>query len=161
MNIDMIGMVFLLATLALISYSIIKKKAFGGADDKEVQEAIKLTQQQIEEANRRQRVMDRVDEFLKTSKFIEPIATWRNDPIYRYVFNEGVLYEFNEIMAPTNSSIGVSDDFLCFKQLCYKRVNNPIDFINKFTEQILEKTYIVEDVPSEIKTPLNNTPAAI
>lgn len=89
-----------------------------------------------EELSRRRRILEKVETFLKGSQFIEPIAVWHKEKIYKYVYNGRYLYEFDEFMAENNQRIGIDEDYLCFKQLCYKRVMNPVDFINKFSHII-------------------------
>lgn len=130
---ELIGSLFVFLTLVIVSYSYAKKKRLE-------QETIKKTnvgsKNQLnilqEELERRTKIINRVEAFIKSSKFIEPIATWRNERIYKYVFNNGYLYEFEDILPENNQRIGIDDDFLCFKQFCYKRVNNPTEFMTKF-----------------------------
>jgi hypothetical protein len=132
-NMELIGSLFVFLTLVIVSYSYAKKKRLE-------QETIKKTnvgsKNQLnilqEELERRTKIINRVEAFIKSSKFIEPIATWRNERIYKYVFNNGYLYEFEDILPENNQRIGIDDDFLCFKQFCYKRVNNPTEFMTKF-----------------------------
>lgn len=99
----------------------------------------------IEEIKRRTKILERVESFVKDSKFIEPIATWKNDQIYKYVFNNGKLYEFEDIMPENNQRVGVNEDYLCFKRVCYKRVENAAPFLSKFGDA-LEKTKKVDIV---------------
>lgn len=130
---DLIGSLFLFAVVAIVSYSYAKRKRLEqeaslqnvGADKTQ----LNVLQEELE---RRAKIISRVDDFIKSSKFIEPIATWRNEKIYKYIFNNGYLYEFDDILAENNQRIGIDDESLCFKQFCYKRVSNPIDFMNKF-----------------------------
>jgi hypothetical protein len=132
-NMELIGSLFIFLTLVIVSYSYARKKRLE-------QETIKRTnvgsKNQLnilqEELERRTKIINRVEAFIKSSKFIEPIATWRNERIYKYVFNNGYLYEFDDILPENNQRIGIDDDFLCFKQFCYKRVNNPTEFMTKF-----------------------------
>jgi hypothetical protein len=130
---DLLGSLFLFIALGLISYMFVSRNR---SEQQTVPPSIEKNKIIKEELVRRKEIIDRVDVFLKDSKFIDPIAQWHNEPIYKYVFNAGYLYEFEDIMAPTNQSIGMDEDFLCFKQLCYKRVNNPVDFLDKFSDKI-------------------------
>lgn len=84
-----------------------------------------------EELERRKKILVEVESFLKGSEYFEPIARWRDGSIYRYILNDGKLYEFSDIMVEENQRVGRDDDFLCFKQLSYKRVTDPTDFISK------------------------------
>jgi hypothetical protein len=132
-NMELIGSVFIFISLVIFSYSYAKKKRVE-------QEAMKqnnnggTNQLNVlqEELERRTKIINRVEAFIKSSKFIEPIATWRNERIFKYVFNNGYLYEFEDILPENNQRVGIDDDFLCFKQFCYKRVSNPTDFMVKF-----------------------------
>jgi cbb3-type cytochrome oxidase subunit 3 len=113
--------------LLLIAYWFVNKnelnESLGGLNKEQSED--------ISESKKIKKIMEKVDNFLKDSQFIEPIAKWREENIFRYVLNGGFLYEFSEIMPPEDQKIGLDDDFLCFKQLAYKRVNNPQDFFDK------------------------------
>lgn len=84
-----------------------------------------------EEQARRERILSEIHHFLKDAQFFEPVAKWREEDIFRYILNEGYLYEFDEIMPPNHQRIGRDEDYLCFKQLTYKRVMNPEEFFTK------------------------------
>lgn len=127
------------AAIAVVAYTYAKKKrleqeALSPNPGTAVNSQISLLKEELE---RRAKIINRVESFIKNSKFIEPIATWRNDKIYKYVFNNGYLYEFEEILPENNQRIGIDEEFLCFKQFCYKRVNNPVDFMEKFGKSLL------------------------
>jgi len=122
------------AGIAIVAYGYAKRKRLEQDPALIASGENKNTQLNVlkEELDRRAKIIKRVEEFVKGSKFIEPIATWRNDNIYKYVFNEGYLYEFNEILSENNQRVGIDEESLCFKQFCYKRVVNSSDFIQKF-----------------------------
>jgi hypothetical protein len=132
-NMDLIGSLFLFAVVAIVSYSYARKKRL---EQEASLQNVGSSKNQLavlqEELERRAKIINRVDAFIKGSKFIEPIATWRNEKIYKYVFNNGFLYEFDDILPENNQRIGIDEENLCFKQFCYKRVNNPTDFMAKF-----------------------------
>lgn len=133
MNMDLIGTLFLFAAFAIVSYTYAKRKRL--EQEANLQNiGSNTTQVNVlqEELERRNKIINRLDAFIKGSKFIEPIATWRNEKIYKYVFNNGCLYEFDDILPESNQRIGIDEDSLCFKQFCYKRVNNPAEFMTKF-----------------------------
>lgn len=121
--------------IALSSYVYLKKQNMDLKNKLSHAQNAKLVEAQ-EEILRRSRIVEKVDMFLKRSKFFEPIANWRGDKIYKYIFSDGYLYEFEEIMAENNQRIGLDEEFLCFKQLSYKRVNNPEQFIKKFSSEL-------------------------
>jgi hypothetical protein len=135
---DIIGSLFVFVGLAIISYIYSKKKKMDLEDKLEMPNHQRVMDA-TKEIQRRNKIASRVDNFLNESKFIEQVATWRNEKIYKYIFNDGFLYEFDEIMPENNQRIGMDDEYLCFKQLSYKRVNNPEEFIQKFANQIAEK----------------------
>lgn len=124
---DALGFIVLIACIA-IGYLIMKKResATNMAGGQTYQQMKSLE----EELTRRKKILETIDNFLKDAQFFEPIARWRDENIYRYISNNGCLYEFEEIMAETNQRIGMDDDYLCFKQLNYKRVTNTNDFFN-------------------------------
>ena len=137
---DIVGSLILFIGLAFLAHYYVKKKSIElEAKLETVDHGSTIDLQQ--EMQRRNRIKEKVEEFLKESKFFDPIATWRNEKIYKFIFNKGYLYEFDEIMPENNQRIGLDDNFLCFKQLNYKRVNNPEEFIQKFGNEIrVEKT---------------------
>lgn len=126
------GVTFLFLGLIIASYYYLKNKK------RKTVETGKNNFEKVlkEEFERRAKILTKVEAFVKSSKFVEPIAVWKNDNIYKYIFNNGKLYEFEEIMPETNQRIGIDDDYLCFKRFCYKRVANPINFINKFGKML-------------------------
>ncbi len=126
---------FIFVMIALSSYVYLKKQNTDLKNKLSSMNNTKLVEAQ-EELLRRSRIVEKVDSFLKKSKFFEPIANWRGDKIYKYIFSDGYLYEFEEIMAENNQRIGLDEEFLCFKQLSYKRVNNPEQFIKKFSSEL-------------------------
>lgn len=129
---DLLGSLFLFIALGLVSYMFVSR-------NKAEQQTVPLMEDNKiiqEEIIRRKEIIARVDDFLKSSLFFEPIGKWREENIYKYVFNGGYIYEFEDIMAPGNQRIGMDEDFLCFKQLCYKRVNNPVEFMTNFGDKI-------------------------
>lgn len=91
-----------------------------------------------EELLRRKNIINRIDMFLRTSQFIDPIANWRDEKVYRYILNNGYLYEFDDFMTENNQRIGMDEDFLCFKQMTYKRVNNPQEFLENLSKYNLQ-----------------------
>ncbi len=126
------GLTFLFLGLIVASYYYLKDKE----KKKKLEGGNNFENMLKEEFERRAKILTKVESFIKSSKFIEPIAVWKNDNIYKYIFNNGKLYEFEEIMPENNQRIGIDDDYLCFKRFCYKRVANPINFINKFGKML-------------------------
>ncbi len=133
---ELIGSFLIFVAVVIVSYSYAKKKRIEQEANLQTNGVNVGNKNQLnvlqEELERRQKIMSRVDAFIKSSKFIEPIATWRNEKIYKFIFNNGYLYEFDDILPENNQRIGIDDEFLCFKQFCYKRVNNPTEFMSKF-----------------------------
>lgn len=134
---ELIGSLFVFVALVIVSYSYAKKKRI---EYETIKQSNGSSPNQLnvlqEELERRTKIINRVETFVKSSKFIEPIATWRNEKIYKYVFNNGYLYEFEDILPENNQRVGIDDDFLCFKQFCYKRVSNPTEFMTKFGQAL-------------------------
>lgn len=132
------GSLFLFIALLLFFYTLNRRRR----DNEQVTEPKVVTAPENEkvmqeELSRRRRILEKVETFLKGSQFIEPIAVWHKEKIYKYVYNGRYLYEFDEFMAENNQRIGIDEDYLCFKQLCYKRVMNPVEFIDKFSHIIV------------------------
>lgn len=129
---DLLSTIFLLISLGLMGYMFINRNKLN-VQSLPSAENIKLIEQEI---IRKNEIIKKVDDFLKESQFFEPIAKLGDESIYNYVFNAGYLYKFEEVMAESNQRIGLDDEQLCFKKLCYKRVNDPVEFINLFSHQI-------------------------
>lgn len=79
---------------------------------------------ETEEENRKKAILSKIDTFLSNAQFLEPIAKWRNEKVYKYILNNEQIYEFDDFMTEQNQRIGVDEDFLCFKRLVYKRKKN-------------------------------------
>ncbi len=140
-----IGWVLLLAIITVASYYYAKKKSStevtSNKDFGKEQEGFLK-----EELTRRAKIVEKVEGFIKGSKLVEPIATWKEDKIYKYVFNNGKLYEFDDIMPESNQRVGIDEEYLCFKRFCYKRVTNPIQFLNKFGYLLGPKEEVKNDI---------------
>ena len=128
---EMIGSLFIFFGIAIVMYTMGKRYQTQKESSSRIKDQMSIQRQKNEEDKRRQQILNKVENFLKNSQFMEPIAKWRDENIYRYVFNNGYLYEFDDIMTESNQRIGMDEDCLCFKRLCYKRVNDPVEFLNK------------------------------
>lgn len=142
--------VFMWIILFVVFFWISKKITDKQLEKTQVNEMKKHEKIIKEELSRRNKIVEKVDSFIKNSKFVEPIAVWGGENIYKYIFNNGKLYEFEDFMTENNQRIGIDEEYLCFKKFCYKRVKNPISFINRFgdalkikKEEINEKDLIV------------------
>ncbi|NCQ52255.1 hypothetical protein GW796_10290 [archaeon] len=139
---DLIGSLFVFFSIAVVSYFYAKKKRLNddenivGDTNSSINKPLKVVKEELE---RRASIVSKVDKFIDGAKFVEPIATWRNNKIYNYIFNDGFLYKFEEILSENNQKLGIDEEFLCFKQFCYKRVSNPIEFMNKFGKELSVK----------------------
>lgn len=130
---DLVSSLFILLSLILGSYLYTKNKNNEEGKNEKNDNPITLIK---EELNRRNKILEKVEEFIKGSKFIEPIAKWNNTIIYKYIFNAGYLYEFEEILIEKNKKIGIDESLLCFNQICYKRVHDKLLFIKKFGKDL-------------------------
>lgn len=128
---EMLASVFILVGIAALAYTMGNRYKTQKESSEKIKKEMSLQNKKNEEEHKKQFIINKVEKFLKGSKFIEPIARWREENIYRYILNNGYLYEFEDTMSENNQRIGIDEDFLCFKRLCYKRVNNPLDFLNK------------------------------
>lgn len=87
---------------------------------------------EIEEAISDQRKILNVKKFLNASQFYEELAMWQDKIIYKFIFNNGFLYEFSEVLPDDENLHEIDDNGLAFDRLKYKRVANPEEFIKKF-----------------------------
>lgn len=87
-------------------------------------------------AENRKKVIGMVHDFLKEAKFIKPIAVKNDEKIFQFVYLDGFLYEFYEILAENNKRIGRDSENLCFRDLSYMRVNNPQKFLEDFAQEL-------------------------
>ena len=133
---EIIGSLCILFGISIFLYTVIKRYEAQRVGASKIKKQMGIQKQKEEEQSRRNIIINKVENFLKTSKFVEPIAKWREEDVYKYVFNDGYLYEFEDIMTENNQKVGMDEDFLCFKRLFYKRVANPVDFMSKFSESI-------------------------
>lgn len=78
----------------------------------------------------------KVGGFLQHSKFINPIASWRGEKIYQYIFNEGFLYEFTDILPEDESKIEIDEKNLTFNQMLYTRLENNEAFLSHFSHEL-------------------------
>ena len=133
--------------LLLIIFLLVSKKITDKKIEKNQEKDVSQQEKKIlEEINKRNIILEKVNNFIKNSKFVEPIAVWGGENIYRYIFNSGKLYEFEDIMTENNQRVGIDEEYLCFKKFCYKRVKNPIEFINKFGDALKIKKEEVKTV---------------
>lgn len=131
-----IGLVVILLGLVFYVYLEIKKTRDEKKEGSEYsRELDNLLKQRILLENRK-KVIATVHEFLKEAKFIKPLAIKGGEKIYQYVYAEGFLYEFKEILAGNNRRVGKDSENLCFRDLSYLRVNNPTEFIEKFSDEL-------------------------
>lgn len=121
----------ILIGVSVFLYTIVKRYETQRIGAVRIKEEMLIQKKKEEEQLRKTQIINKVENFLQKSQFIEPIAKWREEDVYKYVFNDGYLYEFEDIMSEKNQRIGLDEDSLCFKRLSYKRVNDP-DFVNKF-----------------------------
>lgn len=123
---DLLGVLILLI-LCLVPYLIVAR------NKNQVQTVPPLEYNKIiqQEEKRKQEIIEKIDVFLKSALFVEPIAVWNGQDIYKYVCSEGYLYEFKDTMSDNSQRIGMDEEYLCFKKLCYQRVENPVDFMQK------------------------------
>lgn len=134
---EIIGILCILFGIAVILYTIIKRYDAQRVGVSRIKEQMSVQKQREEDQGRKSQIIDKVEKFLKTSRFVEPIAKWREEDVFKYVFNDGYLYEFDDIMTEANQKVGMDEDFLCFKRLSYKRVLNPVDFMSKFSKSLI------------------------
>lgn len=87
-------------------------------------------------ADNRKKVIALVHDFLKEAKFIKAIAVKNEEKIFKYVYSDGFLYEFQEILAENNKRVGKDSENLCFRDLSYSRVNNPQKFLEDFATEL-------------------------
>ena len=136
---ELIGSILILLGAFIIVLTMKKRYELQKEGSLQIKNKMNSENKKTEEDQRKQQILSKVESFLKNSQFMEPVAKWRDENIYRYVFNNGYLYEFEDIMTESNQRIGMDEDFLCFKRLCYKRVNASIEFLNKLPLKILNQ----------------------
>lgn len=136
MEILMIGIVFVLLALAFYLYLEIKKVKESKKQIDEYNQEINKLKESKALGEYRNGILEKVDNFLKESKFINALGLRNNEKIFQYIYKNGELYEFKEILTKSNNKIGVDSQFLCFKDLSYVRVSNPKDFIEKYSSEL-------------------------
>ena len=85
------------------------------------------------ELERRKKIVEQVEEFLTSAIYFEHIGNWNKEKVFKYISNQGKIYEFFEFMSENNQKIGIDDDWLCFKRMSYKRNDAAINLIKLAT----------------------------
>lgn len=87
----------------------------------------------LKELARRERIIGKVQTFLKESCYVKPIGRWKDEVVYKYIVNKDVIYEFEDFLTEKNHKIGIDDNELCFKQISYRKTRKTIEEITLST----------------------------
>lgn len=90
----------------------------------------------IKELERREKIISKLEMFLKESSFIKVIGTWKQEPVYQYVVNKEDIFEFDDFLTDKNQKIGVDEKELCFRQIRYIKTANSESFLNYLEDEI-------------------------
>lgn len=131
-----IGLIIILMGLAVFTYLELQRFKNLKNEESNYAEKIDTVLKQRKLMEQRKNIVSDVHKFLKNSKFIKAIAMRSGDKIYQYIYSEGFLYEFKEILVGSNKKIGKDTENLCFRELSYNRVNNPENFLIEFADII-------------------------
>lgn len=118
---EILGISFFVVIVLLVSYVVRKKEQ---EDDKNPDEALEQMNKKEEEINNR--IMETVDNFLKDALYFDHIGNLNKEKVYKYISNEGKIYEFFDFMVEKNQRIGIDEDNLCFRKMSYKRNDEAI-----------------------------------
>lgn len=131
---EIFSIIFFLGAFGLLGMTYLKKVRLEQDERSSLKESDILKMKAEEE--RKKETIFRVDHFLKHAQFIDLVGSLGELKIYNYIFNSGYLYQFDEVMSDKDNKIGIDENLLCFKKLCYKRVNNPKKFLEKFGHEL-------------------------
>lgn len=109
---ELISGFFFIVIIGIISYVFTRKENIG-----EIKEEVE-TNKEIE---RRKKILEQVEIFLSGALYYGHIGNWNKEKVYKYISNQGRVYEFADFMSDNNQKIGIDDDNLCFKRMAYKR----------------------------------------
>jgi hypothetical protein len=135
MDISVMKAGFFLIVGVIVIYSIMRINKII-ENKKGLQEYESLKQSVLEnelQIKRKKDVIEKVDLFLKSSIFVNPIGMRKNEKIFQYIYKDGEIYEFKDFLTDATNKIGIDSSTLAFRELKYLRVGDPKDFIEKFS----------------------------
>ena len=127
---EILGFISMVIGFVVMFFAIYTRYKLQKISYNKIKNEIEKDTAKILEDSHKARILKKVEEFLENSKFEEIIGSWRGENIYRYIYNNGYIYEFEDIMPENKQSIGIDENNLHFKQLSYKRIENPENFLN-------------------------------
>lgn len=115
---ELISGFFFVVIIGIISYVFSKKES---------PNENKIELETHKELERRKKIVEQVDIFLSDALYLEHIGNWNKEKVYKYIANQGKVYEFSDFMSDNNQKVGIDDNNLCFKKMAYKRSENIIN----------------------------------
>lgn len=103
-------------------YKVLKNDQLGKAVDIFAKNA-EINSRIIEEIQKRERIIKRVEEFVRNSELIEEIGSYDGLPVFKYVANGGVVYKFDDFLTDKTDKIGIDFNELCFNRKRYIRLD--------------------------------------
>lgn len=114
---ELISGFFFVVIIGIISYVFTRKES---SDENKVEVE---THKELE---RRKKILEQVESFLTGALYYGHIGNWHKEKVYKYISNQGRVYEFTDFMTDNHQKIGIDDNNLCFKRMAYKRNDNAI-----------------------------------
>lgn len=119
---ELISGFFFVVVIGIISYVFTRK---------EKPNENKIDIDAYKELERRKHIIEQVEGFLTGALYLEHIGNLNKEKVYKYIANQGKIYEFFDFMTENNQKIGIDENWLCFKKMSYKRNNDLIiDMMN-------------------------------
>lgn len=80
-----------------------------------------------------------LDNFLKGARYFQQIATVQDKPVYKYIYNNGFLYEFKDFLPRDKKVFLMNEEALSFDYMYYERTSPTPEFVAKHLVSIVEK----------------------
>ena len=138
MEIESLGVILMGVGVAIFTYTNLKRHLIQRKAAKDIKHEFQ-TNPSLEDVHKKnESILRNVEVFLRGSCFYEIHGKKGGENIYRYVLNDGKLYEFDTFQSPESLKIGQDEDFLCFKGMSYKRSTDTKDFSKKYLKSEVE-----------------------
>ncbi len=124
-----ISVVSIVISLLIVVKILLSKKRINDLEKSSYvnYEQIMLIQREIE---RRKNIKETVDKFLENCQREEPLFIKNEQTIFKILKLDDKIYQFKQIMKPSEKRFGIDDERLCFDDFEYHRLNTINDSLN-------------------------------
>lgn len=83
---------------------------------------------------------------VNNSLFFEPMANWRGETVYKFMLYNNDVFEFEDFLTENENMIGINNEKICFKRLCYKKLNNNIEKLLENFKQLKGQKVVLKEI---------------